>query len=99
MRALLTGATGIVGRAVLARLAASDDLEPVAAVRGHALPDCPSRATTVRIAGLSAKVRHPAANQTFLVSDGEDLSTTKLLRRMAQALGKPTPVTCAGRAA
>ncbi|MDF3238305.1 SDR family oxidoreductase [Pseudomonas veronii] len=32
---------------------------------------------------------HPAAaNQTFLVSDGEDLSTTQLLRRMATALNK-----------
>ena len=30
-----------------------------------------------------------AANQTFLVSDGEDLSTTALIRRMGQALGKP----------
>ncbi|UVJ42785.1 SDR family oxidoreductase [Pseudomonas sp. LS1212] len=35
-------------------------------------------------------VTHPAAaNQTFLVSDGEDLSTTSLLKRMAVALGKP----------
>ncbi len=35
-------------------------------------------------------LRHPtAANQTFLVSDGEDLSTTELLRRMGRALGKP----------
>lgn len=35
-------------------------------------------------------VNHPAAaNQTFLVSDGEDLSTTSLLRRTAAALGKP----------
>lgn len=34
-------------------------------------------------------ISHPAAaNQTFLVSDGEDLSTTQLLRRMAQALGQ-----------
>jgi len=33
---------------------------------------------------------HPAAaNQTFLVSDGEDLSTTDLLRRLGTALGKP----------
>lgn len=33
---------------------------------------------------------HPAAaNQTFMVSDGEDLSTTVLLRKMASALGKP----------
>ena len=33
---------------------------------------------------------HPAAgNQTFLVSDGEDLSTTQLLRRMSAAFGKP----------
>ncbi|MBA3003660.1 MAG: SDR family oxidoreductase [Desulfurivibrio sp.] len=35
-------------------------------------------------------IDHPiAANQTFLVSDGEDLSTTELLRRMANALGRP----------
>ncbi|MFB3305729.1 UDP-glucose 4-epimerase family protein [Pseudomonas sp. AMR01] len=35
-------------------------------------------------------VSHPAAaNQTFMVSDGEDLSTTVLLRKMASALGKP----------
>lgn len=35
-------------------------------------------------------IDHPAAaNQTFLVSDGEDLSTTELLRRMGMALGKP----------
>jgi nucleoside-diphosphate-sugar epimerase len=34
-------------------------------------------------------VRHPAAaHQTFLVSDGEDVSTTELLRRTAQAMGK-----------
>lgn len=33
---------------------------------------------------------HPAAaNQTFLVSDGEDLSTTDLLRQVARSLGKP----------
>jgi UDP-glucose 4-epimerase len=33
---------------------------------------------------------HPAAaNQTFLVSDGDDVSTTELLRRMGQALGCP----------
>ena len=35
-------------------------------------------------------IDHPAAaNQTFLVSDGEDLSTAELLRRMGQALGTP----------
>lgn len=35
-------------------------------------------------------IDHPAAaNQTFLVSDGEDLSTTQLLRRMGAALGRP----------
>lgn len=33
---------------------------------------------------------HPkAANQTFLVSDGADMSTTQLLQRMGHALGKP----------
>lgn len=35
-------------------------------------------------------VVHPkASNQIFLVSDGEDLSTTQLLQRMAGALNKP----------
>jgi nucleoside-diphosphate-sugar epimerase len=35
-------------------------------------------------------IGHPAAaNRTFTVSDGEDLSTTELLRRLAAALGKP----------
>jgi nucleoside-diphosphate-sugar epimerase len=33
---------------------------------------------------------HPAAaNQTFLVSDGEDLSTAELLKRMGAAMGHP----------
>jgi nucleoside-diphosphate-sugar epimerase len=33
---------------------------------------------------------HPAAvNQTFLVSDGEDLSTADLLRRLSEAMGRP----------
>ncbi len=35
-------------------------------------------------------VTHPAAaGQIFLVSDGEDVSTTELLRRMGQAMGHP----------
>jgi len=35
-------------------------------------------------------IDHPnAANQTFLVSDGEDLSTTDLLRRIGRALNRP----------
>jgi nucleoside-diphosphate-sugar epimerase len=35
-------------------------------------------------------VDHPAAaGQTFLVSDGEDLSTPDLLRHMAKAIGRP----------
>ncbi len=34
-------------------------------------------------------LHHPAAiNQTFLVSDGDDMSTPELLRRMAKAFGK-----------
>jgi nucleoside-diphosphate-sugar epimerase len=33
---------------------------------------------------------HPAAaNHTFLASDGQDLSTTDLLRRIGLAIGKP----------
>lgn len=35
-------------------------------------------------------ISHPqAANQTFLVSDGQDLSTTELIRGMARAAGLP----------
>lgn len=35
-------------------------------------------------------IDHPAAaNQTLLVSDGEDLSTSELLRRVGAALGRP----------
>jgi len=38
---------------------------------------------------LKTCLHHPAAaGQTFLVSDGEDVSTTDLLRRTAQAMGK-----------
>jgi nucleoside-diphosphate-sugar epimerase len=36
-------------------------------------------------------IDHPAAaNQVFLAGDGEDLSTTELLRGVARAMGKPT---------
>lgn len=47
---------------------------------------------------IAVVAKHPgAANQTFLVSDGEDLSTTQLLRRIGMALGSkarliPVPV-------
>ncbi|WP_287470188.1 hypothetical protein [Hydrogenophaga sp.] len=35
-------------------------------------------------------IDHPAAaNQTFLVSDGEDLSTADLLRRLGRAMNRP----------
>jgi nucleoside-diphosphate-sugar epimerase len=35
-------------------------------------------------------LQHPkAANQTFLVSDGDDLSTTELLQRMSKAMNRP----------
>lgn len=39
---------------------------------------------------IATCIRHPsAANQTFLAGDGEDLSTTQLLRRLGSALGRP----------
>jgi len=39
---------------------------------------------------IVACLTHPAAaNQTVLVADGEDVSTTELLRRMGLALGRP----------
>jgi nucleoside-diphosphate-sugar epimerase len=40
---------------------------------------------------VTACISHPAAaNQTFLVSDDEDLSTAELLERMAIELGRPS---------
>lgn len=40
---------------------------------------------------IVACINHPAAaNQTFLVSDDEDLSTAELLERMALSLGRPS---------
>jgi len=39
---------------------------------------------------IMLSVEHPkAANQTFLISDGEDVSTTQLLRKVGDVLGKP----------
>jgi nucleoside-diphosphate-sugar epimerase len=39
---------------------------------------------------IATCLTHPAAaNQTFLVSDGEDLSTAELFRRMGEAQGSP----------
>lgn len=39
---------------------------------------------------IATCIDHPAAaNQIFLVSDGEDLSTSQMLRRIAAALGRP----------
>lgn len=39
---------------------------------------------------ITTCIDHPAAaNETFLVSDGDDLSTTELLRGLGQALDKP----------
>ena len=43
----------------------------------------------VNVGGTLNLVRQAAANQTFLVSDGQDLSTTELVRGMAQAAGLP----------
>lgn len=39
---------------------------------------------------IATCIDHPAAaNQTFMVSDGEDLSTADLLRRLGAAMGRP----------
>src|SRR5690606_28627664 len=39
---------------------------------------------------INTCIEHPAAaNQVFLVSDGEDISTTELLRRLAAELNRP----------
>ena len=58
------------------------------------LPDAKNRRSLIGVENLAdclvRCVPHPgAANQTFLVSDGEDVSTRELVVRMAQFLGRP----------
>jgi len=72
--------------------------------KGLPLPlgNVPNKRSLVALDNLVDLIRaccvHPAAsNQTFLAADGEDLSTTELLARMAAALGRrarlfPVPV-------
>lgn len=65
--------------------------------KGHPLPlgaITDNRRSLVALDNLTDLIliclKHPAAaNETFLASDGEDLSTAELLRRMGQALGTP----------
>ena len=74
-------------------------------IKGFPLPlgALPNRRSFVALGNLvdliATCIQHPAAvNQTFLVSDGEDLSISQLLSRTAAALGKsawlvPVPLT------
>jgi nucleoside-diphosphate-sugar epimerase len=64
--------------------------------RGYPLPlgTCANKRSYVALDNLVslivACIDHPgAANQIFLAGDGEDVSTTDLLRRLGKALGKP----------
>lgn len=88
IRPVLVYGPGVKGnfRAMLALVARGLPL-PVGAVH--------NRRSLVALANLIDLIdvctRHPAAaNEVFLVSDGEDLSTTELFRRVALALGKPS---------
>jgi nucleoside-diphosphate-sugar epimerase len=57
------------------------------------LPDTKNRRSLIGVENLAdclvRCVSHPeAANQTFMVSDGEDVSTRELIARLARALGR-----------
>lgn len=67
-----------------------------AIARGKLLPlgDIHNQRSLVALDNLTDLITlcltHPAAaNQTFMVSDGEDVSTTALVQRMALAIGRP----------
>lgn len=67
-----------------------------AVARGMPLPlgAIDNRRSLIFVGNLAAAIlcclEHPAAaGKTFLVSDGEDVSTSGLVRRMAAALGRP----------
>jgi nucleoside-diphosphate-sugar epimerase len=58
------------------------------------LPDTNNRRSLLGVENLAdflvRCISHPrAANQTFMVSDGEDVSTRELVGRLARALGRP----------
>jgi len=58
------------------------------------LPDTKNRRSLIGVENLAdclvRCVNHPgAANETFMVSDGEDVSTRELIGRLARALGRP----------
>jgi nucleoside-diphosphate-sugar epimerase len=58
------------------------------------LPDTSNQRSLIGVENLAdclvRCVSHPeAANQTFMVSDGEDVSTRELIARLARALGRP----------
>ena len=58
------------------------------------LPDTKNRRSLIGVENLAdflaLCVSHPgAANETFMVSDGEDVSTRELIARLARALGRP----------
>ena len=60
----------------------------------HFLSHFPNRRSMIGVENLADLlvdcVSHPsAAHQTFLVSDGEDVSTHQLFRRLAEAFGRP----------
>lgn len=46
---------------------------------------------------IACTSHHNAAGETFLVSDGEDLSTAELVKRLAHALGRPARLICVPR--
>jgi nucleoside-diphosphate-sugar epimerase len=78
----------------LARAVASGKLLPLGSIHNHRSLVALDNLTDL----ITICATHPAAgNQTFMVSDGEDLSTTALVRRMAQAMERnarllPIPV-------
>lgn len=104
MRILLTGTSGFIGQAVLQRLVRDrphDTLTALVRTPGALAPQgvqqwrCPAVGDHADWATLPDDllitcIDHPAAaNQTFLVSDGEDLSTADLIRRLGSAMGRP----------
>ena len=61
------------------------------------LPDTNNRRSLIGVENLAdflvRCVSHPgAANETFMVSDGEDVSTRELIARLARALGRSSPI-------
>jgi nucleoside-diphosphate-sugar epimerase len=86
---LIYGAGVKANFALLARIAGKGIPLPLGAVHNQRSMVCVVNLVDFLILCAQPERSPLAANETFLISDGQDVSTTYLLKTLAQAQGKP----------